>query len=220
MVANIQNPNQGSGEQQIKFWIKKMVQDEIAQYARSQPMQSNADGVIIVNENTGIQSSNYVAGVSGWRLSGTQIETHTSIAGFATSQTALCSATNFALTTTATTLASGTVTVPNGFTKCAVILLAQMYVINPNTTGGSNTTGGDYLTCRAVFDTVGSSAMPFGVTGSGGGGVATSLGSPNFTGLTPGASIGFSVEGWTSFNPIAANTSNTIYASLGVFWSP
>lgn len=220
MVANIVNPNQGTGEQQIKFMIKKMIKDEIAQYSRSFPVQTDANGVIIVNENTGIQSSNYVPGVSGWRLNGTQIETHTAIAGFENSQTVLCSATDFALSTTLTDLGTGTVTVPSGYTRCAVILLGQLYAYNPNTTGGSNGTGGDYLYCRVKFDGGVSSSMPEGVTGSNGAATATSLGAGNYTGLTPGSTLSFSVQGRVAFQGFTANTSNTAYANIGVWWLP
>lgn len=220
MVANIQNPKQGGGEQQIKFWVCKMIKDEIAQYSRSLPVQTDANGVIIVNENTGIQSSNYVAGTSGWRLNGTQIETHTSIAGFVNNVTVSCSARNFALTTTMATLASGTITVPAGYTQCDVVLLGQLYAQDPNTTGGSNTTGGDYIYCQATFNGYSSVSYPFGVTGNGGAVTADSFGSKNFTGLTPGSSIAYNVRGQTAYAGFAAATGNSAQMTCAILWAP
>lgn len=217
MVANIQNPNQGTGEQQIKFWIQKMIRDEIAQYARANPLQIDPSGTLIVAD-AGIQSANYdPVAPAGWRLSGTAIE------GFPISkaESVSCTATNFALTTTQTALASGTVTVPDGYTQCTAVVLAQMYAVNLNTTGGSNGTGGDALHCKATFNAIDTATATFATPVLGNdSSTATALGAMSFTGLVPGDALAYSISGASQYAALAARADNSARASFALYWTP
>src|SRR5690348_4794921 len=110
----------------------------------------------------------------------------------------------------------GNVTVPDNCTRLLATSSVWVYAINPNTTGGSNGTGGDTLWC--YIDIGGSSGEVYGLglSGSGGYTTATSGFSVLKTDLTPGgtlrikgmASSGYASLGSDSFN--AATISTTL----------
>jgi len=60
---------------------------------------------------------------------------------------------NFAIGTAVAVRASSTITVPAGFTSAVVTVIARVLGFNPNTTAGSNGTGGDWLYIAAQIDT-------------------------------------------------------------------
>jgi hypothetical protein len=125
---------------------------------------------------------------------------------------------NFALNTTSTALASRTITVPAGFTSAVVSLTARVYANNPNTTGGINGTGGDYLYGKATIDGADCFSLPVVVLGSGSSGVSVSSFSVVKTGLTPGSTFVVSVVGNTYLLSWTANVVNIAEVSGIITW--
>lgn len=123
---------------------------------------------------------------------------------------------NFALSTSATTLASSTWALPSGFTSVTVDVTAKVYAIN-------STTGLDYVYARPrivrVSDgaTVLPTATPTPASGSGGSGTSLER-YVAVVALAAGDSVRISVEGWTAFAAWAANASNWAEFSGSLTW--
>lgn len=128
------------------------------------------------------------------------------------------SATNFALSTSMVALASTTLVVPTGMTGVSITATGRVYSLNPNTTGGSNGTGGDAIYAQVNIGGVTGYGLPTGISGSGG--FATSVASLTsvVTGLTAGATVVVAVNGASGYAAIAANASNTAELSASVLW--
>ena len=188
------------------------------------------------NGNDGLDSDNYSTGVSGFSLNGATgnvefnsmtlrggIIGNDALANPVDGKVGNVSASGFALTAGAfTELAGQNIVVPAGFTQALATAGATVFAYNPNTTGGSNTTGGDAIYCYAQVTTpagaVGSHANPVGVTGLGG--YATSFSSAGFelNNLTPGSTLRLSVYGCSAYQGLAANPDNYANAYASVVW--
>lgn len=125
---------------------------------------------------------------------------------------------NFSLSTTLTNIRTTNVTIPSGFTKAAVQLTVRAYATNPNTTGGNNGSGGDYLYAQANINGFNGYALPTGVSGSNGSGTNVSTFAIVLTGLTPGATISLQCAVQTGFLSWAANANNTVDLSASIGW--
>lgn len=125
---------------------------------------------------------------------------------------------NFALSTTLTNIRTLLVTVPAGFTKAAVSITVRVFAYNPNTTGGYNGAGGDYLSGQANINGLNGFALPLAVSGSNGSGTNISPFSTVLTGLTGGGTISLQIAAATNYASWAANTNNTAEISGSVQW--
>jgi hypothetical protein len=133
-------------------------------------------------------------------------------------QSIYSSASNFALTTTPTTLKTVTVTVPAGFTSAVVTVLARVFAINPNTTGGPAGTGLDYLFCHPTVAGVSGAEMPLVATGSQGSAMNVSPLATVLTGLTPGGTFTVTVNASTDYLSWSAYTNNVAEISGTILW--
>lgn len=193
------------------------------------PNVTRVDGSLIVQSGEA-KSGNYVAGSSGWHLDhgGNAEFNDLTIRGGIIGNDALTtpvgvgaiydSLTNFALTTTLTNIRTTNITVPTGFTSAAVSIVVRVFAINPNTTGGYDTKGGDYLYGQANIRGYNGYALPLAVSGSGGSGTNISPFSTVLTGLTAGSTFNVQIAACTSYAGWAANTSNTAEVSGSVLW--
>lgn len=128
------------------------------------------------------------------------------------------SRTAFALTTTMTNIRTKTLTVPPGFTKAAVSIVVRVFARNPNTAGGYDTFGGDYLYGQANINGFNGYALPLAVSGNGGSGTNNSPFSAVLTGLSPGAAISLQIAAQTAFAGWAADAQNVAELSGSVQW--
>jgi len=127
-------------------------------------------------------------------------------------------ATGFALPVAYTEVASVDVTIPSGCTRVLANMTGWVQGYNVKTTGGNNTTGGDYVYARVKAGSSQSAAnMPAGVSGNGGTSCATmGLGSL-LTGLTPGGTLHFAVMGASDY-VIAAHANNDALLTGTLVW--
>jgi hypothetical protein len=190
---------------------------------------TQVDGSLIV-QNGEAKSGNFAAGSAGWHLDhGGNAEFNAlTIRGGIIGNDALTSPvgvgaiydslTNFALTTVLTNIRTTNITVPSGFTKAAVSIVVRVYAINPNTTGGYDTHGGDYLYGEANIQGFNGYALPLAVSGSGGSGTNISPFSTVLSGLTAGSTFNVQIAASTNYANWAANASNTAEVSGSVLW--
>jgi hypothetical protein len=125
---------------------------------------------------------------------------------------------NFSLSTSLTNIRTTPITVPAGFTKAAVSITVRVFAYNPNTTGGYNGAGGDYLLAEANINGLNGFALPVAVSGSNGSGVNVSPFSTVLTGLTPGGTISLQIAASVNYAAWAANTQNTADVSGMIQW--
>lgn len=187
------------------------------------------DGALVVQGGEA-RSGNYTAGSTGWRLrpDGTIEMNDAQIRGGIIGNDALtsptkseaiyASTTNFSLTTTPTNKLTKTLTVPTGFTSAAITVTARVFIFNPNTTGGYDGAGGDYLYGAANIAGLNGWSLPLAVSGSSGSGTNISTFSTVLTGLTPGGSVLVQAEAQTAFASVAADPGNTAELSGMVTW--
>lgn len=182
-------------------------------------------GLTTVSGNSGIESSNYVAGTAGWKFDGTSLEANTGVIGNGALANPVIphalnpSGTGFGLTTTWAVLASVATTVPAGMTSALVIAAGSMAAYNPNTTGGSNGTGGEYWNCQvSTSPGYGSYSYPVGVSGNGGLASAHTSVAFTLTGLTSGSTLTGQVWGSSSYQAVAANASNKCSGAFALLW--
>lgn len=128
-------------------------------------------------------------------------------------------ATNFALSLTLTTKLTATITVPPGFTECAVSMSSRVFAFNPNTTGGADGGGGDYIYNNTNIAGVSPAVIP-PIFAAGSGLAADSISpfSQLLSSLTPGSTFDITVEAKTSMLAWAANTSNQVIMSGSLLW--
>lgn len=191
------------------------------------PGVTQVDGSLVV-QNGETKSGNYAAGSAGWHLDHSgdaefnSLTLRAGIIGNAAltnpvrGDVMTANASNFALTTSAVTLASSTWALPSGFTSVTVDVTAKVYAIN-------STAGLDYVYGRPrivrVSDgaTVLPTATPTAASGSGGSGTSIER-YVAVVALAAGDSVTISVEGWTAFAGWAANASNYAEVSGSLTW--
>jgi hypothetical protein len=188
---------------------------------------TQVDGSLVV-QNGEAKSGNYVPATSGWHLGSdgkaefkdiTLYDLPDSMLANPTSPQAIYDyVQNFGLTTTLTNIRTTLITIPDGFTKAAVTITVRVYAINPNTTGGYDTHGGDYLYGQANINGYNGFALPLAVSGSSGSGTNISPFSTVLTGLTPGGTISLQIAAAVNFAAWAAQTQNTAEISGSVQW--
>jgi len=113
-------------------------------------------------------------------------------------------------------VATTTVTVPLGCNELLATCSAEVYGINPNTSGGSDGTGTDLLSVRVALIGQTSASYGLGLSGSNGYTTSYSAGSFHFTGLTPGAVWAIAAQAhslFQDFGPYSVNKA-TITATL------
>lgn len=121
------------------------------------------------------------------------------------------SVTNFALTTTLANILTQNVTVPAGFTRAAVSVVARVFAYNP-------TANLDYLYGQANVSGLNGYALPLAVSGSNGSGTNISPFSTVLEGLTPGSTFPVQIAASSAFAAWAANAGNTAEVSGSVTW--
>jgi hypothetical protein len=188
-------------------------------------------------ENNGVQSDGFDgdlaagdAGTTGWAMDADRVAFgemylrpgsigNDSLANPVDGKVGNVSATGFGLTAGSfTELAGQNIIVPAGFTQALVTAGSTVFAYNPNTTGGSNGTGGDAIYAEVAFAGNYSHANPVGVSGAGG--YATSFSAAGFelNGLTPGSTLRLSVYGCSAYQNIAANPDNYANAYASLTW--
>jgi len=124
----------------------------------------------------------------------------------------------FAVTLSWTEVVGGNVTVPAGCTQLLATSSVWVYAINPNTTGGSNGTGGDTLWC--YVDIGGSSGEVYGLGLSGNSGYTTATSGFSLlkTGLTPGSTIRIKGMAASAYASLGSDAFNTATISTTLIW--
>ena len=113
---------------------------------------------------------------------------------------------------------STTITVPAGCTQLLATCTAEAYAINPNTTGGSNGTGGDILDCRVLLNGSASAGYGIGLSGSNGFTSSSSSGSFQFSGLTPGAVLNIAAQVLAVYQAFGSNVDNKATINATLVW--
>jgi hypothetical protein len=113
---------------------------------------------------------------------------------------------------------STTITVPPGCTQLLATCTAEAYAINPNTTGGSNGTGGDILDCRVLLNGSASAGYGIGLSGSNGFTSSSSSGSFHFSGLTPGATLSIATQVLAVYQAFGSNVDNKATINATLIW--
>lgn len=151
----------------------------------------NMLGTAIVSGTNGIKSSNFATGVSGWNLTGTQVEINTGAIGNSALVHPLAfdgaggAAINFAIPTTQTVVGSTSSTVPAGMTKMASFVTGLV-------TGYNGTAAPDYLYAAVAITGNGSTYVGnqmYGLVGASTAGEVACSKYGILTGLTPGATV-------------------------------
>lgn len=175
------------------------------------------------NGEGGIDSDNYVAGVSGYRFDddgNAEFNDLTLRGGIigndALAQPVLPSSaydytTNFALTTTAVNIRTKNIAVPAGFTTAAVALTVRVYAIN-------NSAGLDYLFSQANINGYNGLALPVPATNGNGSAMNVSTFSTVLTGAALGSTLTLQIAAWTGFGGWSANASNSADLSASIAW--
>jgi hypothetical protein len=114
--------------------------------------------------------------------------------------------------------AATTITVPAGCTQLLATCTAEAYAINPNTTGGSNGTGGDILDCRVLLNGSASTGYGIGLSGSNGFTSSSSSGSFEFSGLTPGATLNIATQVLAVYQAFGSNVDNKATINATLIW--
>jgi len=111
-----------------------------------------------------------------------------------------------------------TVTVPAGFTRAVVSVVARLSVYNQHTTGGSNGTGGDFVYCQVSIGAIYGNSIGTVVLGSGDVAYDVTPLSTVITGLTGGDTFVVAVYGEVDFVNMAASVWNEATASGTIIW--
>lgn len=129
-------------------------------------------------------------------------------------------ATNFAVAGGGfVTIVSFNATVPTGCTRLLAHLTGDAFVVNPNTTGGSNGAGSDIIIAQCSAGADDGLAMGTSISGSNGQtSVHCSLAALQ-TGLTPGDTVTLRVKAYGAFQSFgAANPSNQANLCASLLW--
>lgn len=187
---------------------------------------TQVDGSLVV-QGGDARSGNYEPATAGWHLpsSGAAEFTDIILNGVSVGDDAPVEigiarlyAEAFSLATSYAQKASASLTVPVGCTRLLAILNGTMYCVNQNTTGGSDTNGGDAIYVRATIQGNNTGGSPHGLTGYNGFTTATSNDTFQLTGLTPGGIVGFGVEGKSGYQAIPSYVDNWIKATATLVW--
>jgi hypothetical protein len=119
--------------------------------------------------------------------------------------------TGFALGTSAADLVTATITVPPGFTGCAVNLLGRVYAANPTASTG-------FLSAQTKIAGVAGNAIPVRVVAAAAGVNPAPL-ATLLTGLFPGSTFSVAVSGWADA-AWSANPSNLVDLTGSIVWVP
>lgn len=126
-------------------------------------------------------------------------------------------ASNFALGTTWATLLTSTITVPPGFTQCAFSMSSRVFAHNPNTTGGVDGAGGDYLYSRTTIAGIFPPALPILAKGWPAVTIIDPFSVVGYN-LTPGGTTTIIVEAMTGLLAWAADADNIVDLSGSLLW--
>ena len=126
--------------------------------------------------------------------------------------------TGFSVTTAWSNAVAATITVPAGCTQLLATCTAEVYAINPNTTGGNNSAGGDLLDSRVSLN--GSLSASYGllVDGLSSATTSTSAGSFTLSGLTPGATLPISAQTKSIFQALGSNAAQKATITATLLW--
>jgi hypothetical protein len=124
----------------------------------------------------------------------------------------------YAVTTTETTRASVTVTVPAGFTAAVVNVMGRVDGRNGNSTGGWDAAGGDLLHTRAVIAGVPGIDMDLSVLGNGDHDVSVMPLATVLPGLTPGGTFVLAANVWSEYQNWPAHAKNIAEISGTITW--
>lgn len=188
----------------------------------------NVDGILQGSGFDGDLDTNDV-GTTGWAMSGSKVALpevllrpgsigNEILTSPSAPQAIYTSAQGFSLSATLTNVLTSTVPVPSGFTKAAVTLTARAYAVNPNTTGGNNGAGGDYLYSQANINGFNGYSLPTGVSGGNGAGTNVSTYALVLSDLAAGSSITLQCAAQTGLLSWAANATNTADLSATIVW--
>lgn len=125
---------------------------------------------------------------------------------------------NFALSTTWTTLLTSTITVPPGFTQCVVSMSSRVFANNPNTTAGADGAGADYIYTRTNIASIYPDAFPILAAGSGHVVVVVDPYAQLLYGINGVSTFGITVEAKSTYLAWAANANNTVELSGSLQW--
>lgn len=179
------------------------------------------------NGSGGIDSDNYVAGSSGYHFGSdgnaefNDVTIRGAVVGVDSPvliSVVKVSASNFSLSTSYVEKDGLDVTVPDGCTRVQAAMFGRLYVVNTNTTGGADGTGTEAIYVKCALGSSVTTATPTGVSGSNG--FATSVGFESFviTGLTPGATLHFGVQGKCGYSSIPTFADNYILGVGTLTW--
>lgn len=149
----------------------------------------------------GLDSDNFVTGVSGYRLAETPEFNDLKLRGSIISNDALASpvvpgvarevASGFTLAVATLQEKAGTdLTVPDGCTRLLATVSGRLYAVNTRTTGGADGTGTDALYVSIKLgSTAATLATPTGISGSNGFATTTTSEAYSLSGLIPGSTL-------------------------------
>jgi hypothetical protein len=181
------------------------------------------------NGEQGLDSDNYVQGVSGFTLNGGTGNAefndiilrdlpNSMLANPVVPGVVNVAGSNFPVTTTFTEVAGMNVTVPDDCTRLLATASGWAFARNPNTSGGADTTGTDALWCFVRVAGIDSQTYGHGISGSGGYTTATAGVSVLASNLTPGATVRVAVYAGASFQTLPTDTQNRASVSATLQW--
>lgn len=182
------------------------------------------------NGEGGIDSDNFVAGTSGYSFGSdgnAEFNSLTLRGGIigndaltnpSKAQAIYATTSNFGLSTSLANVLTANLTVPAGFTSASISVVTRVYIVNPHTTGGYDSAGGDYLFGQANIAGFNGYAFGLAVSGNNGSGTNVSPFSAVLTGLTPGGSVLVQEAASTGFAALAASANNVAEISGSVTW--
>lgn len=208
--------------------ILNRLQEDVAYLKNRSPFYSTG---MHPNGQGGIDSDNFVAGVSGYQFKddGDAEFNQLTLRGGIIGNDALASPVVPGVVNASSTgitvgtgsfgvVASQNATVPTGCTRLLAHATGMVYAVNPNTTGGTNGAGGDVM---AALCAVGStSGLTAGVSISGGNGqtsVSCSV-AVLLEGLTPGSTVTFATKAQAVLQSFGSNATNQANISASLIW--
>lgn len=184
------------------------------------------------NGNGGIDSDNFVAGLSGYSFGNdgdaefNELTLRSGIVG----NDALTSpvvpgiaregATNFALTAGTLQEKAGTdLVVPAGCTRLLATVTGRLYAVNTHTAGGADGTGTDALYVALKLGSGSATlATPTGISGNGGFATTTAAESYSLDSLTPDSTLRLGVYGACGYVNFAAHVDNRASYAATLIW--
>ena len=173
------------------------------------------------NGENGLDSDNFEADVSGYRLAETPEFNDIKLRGGIIGNDALTSPTSpqapydyvtgFSVPYDLTNLRTLTLPVPSGFTKAAVSLTVRIYAVN-------NTAGLDYLYSQANINGYNGLALPVAASANNGSCMNVSTFAAVLSGSALGSNLVLQAVGGTEFGAWGANASNQLDMSAMIVW--